>query len=464
MPHHKSDANVLFVAYEFPPRGGPGVQRSAKFAKYLPDFNYRPLVLTATEENVARLAKDTLIDETLLEDVQHTELFRCRGWERYLIHLPDKYNLRRLSKFFLSPDRNILAWVPFAHKRALKLAAKHSVDLIYTSVSPFSSAILGCNLKKALGVPWVVDFRDPWCDDSLCIWPTKWHYRFEERQEARVLEAADAIVVVTPTMKDFLVQRFPQWEDKVHVIPNGFDPPDFPTQVEPTPGPELHIGYTGVFVDHDRPPIGRKLGPFSKFWVDHILFRHAICDMSTHSPYFLLHAVRQLLDEHPEWESRIRLSFAGRFGEKNKELVHDLRLDNVISIKGYLPHKESTRLLMSSDVLFLPMKSHMNNNGEYRNYNYSGKVFEYLAARKPILAAVPEGDARDLIRDTRTGWSVDPRDIGAIKEILASLMEKKLSGKLNIDPDCELIHQFERRNLTKHLAGVFDSLLGRESA
>ncbi|OHB69070.1 MAG: hypothetical protein A2V70_11580 [Planctomycetes bacterium RBG_13_63_9] len=443
--------NILFVAYEFPPEGESGVQRSAKFSKYLPDFGYEPLVLTAAERNTEKR-----IDTTLLADVQNTRIFRCRGYERFVVRLPDKVRLfRRLTKFWLRPDRNVLAWLPKAKQAALNIAKEYPISVIYTSVSPFSSAILGRRLKKLLGVPWVVDFRDPWVDDLVRLWPSRLHRLYESRLERKVFEAADAIVVVTPTMKDMLASRYPQWATKTHVICNGFDPQDFPRMEVAPPPDRLQIGYTGRLVEYEREMVAGRLGPLSRLWLSKIAFRDTSVDLSTHSPGYLLRAVRKLLDEHPDFEDKILLRFAGIFHEKNMELVRELQLENVVSVKGYLPHAESVRLLMESDVLFLPMTAW---GGDRRSYIYSGKIFEYLASRRPILAAVPEGDARDLITRARAGWCVDPHDEIAMKSLIKELIERKMAGTLNTSPDEQIIRQFDRRNLTRQLAAVFDSL------
>ncbi len=450
------DKNVLFVAYEFPPRGESGVQRSAKFVKYLPDFGYRPLVLTAAEKEIDALTRS--IDHSLLEDVRQATVFSCRGAEHLLIRLPDKIELlRRLLKFCFLPDRNVLAWLPQAKRMAVQIAEAYPIDVIYTSVSPFSSGLLGRKLKKILGVPWVVDFRDPWADDPGRFWSTKLHYRIEARQERRVVEAADAVVVVTPTMKQLMVARYPQQAGKVHVITNGFDAADFAACGNGAPtSSKLRIGFTGRLMDHDRFTIRGSRGPLTRFWMSRITFRHSFTDLSTHSPGYLLRAVRALLDERPELEDKISLSFAGIFGERNEDLVRELGLQDAVSVLGYLPHAESIRLLMESDVLFLPMKRSTDGT---RSPNYSGKIFEYMAAKRPILAAVPEGDARDLVKQARAGWCVDPCDVGAIKSLLEELVEKKMAQTLGVDLEEQVVARYERQELTRQLACLFDSLV-----
>ncbi|MCH8147002.1 MAG: glycosyltransferase family 4 protein [Planctomycetes bacterium] len=446
--------NILFAAQYFPPCGGPAVQRAAKFAKYLPQFDYNPLVLTLAEEQIDRVR-----DNSLQDDVKATEVYRCRSEQRLIVDWSRKLRLHRVLSFLVRPDRYALTWVPSARRMGQRIATERAVDAVYTCVGPFSGVLLGHQLKKRLGVPWVVDYRDPWVDNTAAIWPTRLHYWYERHQERRALEAADAIVVVTPTMKEVLAARYPQCADKIHVIYNGFDQQDLPDLRDSRPGNRLHIGFAGTLMEYDSKPGGAQYGRLADAWLSLFGYRHGPKDPRTKSPYFLLHAVRALIDQHPALKNRIALSFAGSFGEKNRELVRQLGLENVVSIRGYLSHAEAIQLLADSDVLFLPMSTEPNGR---RSYNMSGKIFEYAATRKPIIATVPAGDLHDWIQRARVGWCVDPCDVRGIKNLLVGLIDKKEAGTLCTDPDIEFIQGFERLELTRQLASLFDSLLNKE--
>lgn len=435
--------NLLFAAYRFPPCGGGGVQRPAKFAKYLPEFGYKPLVLTG---NVRR--KKYSVDRALLNELGDTAIHACHGREEQFYQRLRKMGLGSLARLFLLPDKEVL-WLPGAERTALQLAQQQPIHAIYTTIGPRSCALLGLRLKKLLGVPWILDYRDPWTTGGR-LWPTPFHRWYDVRQERRAVQVADAIVVVTPTMKDLLVEKFPEATDKVHVICNGFDEHDFENMSQKVLKDRLRIGYTGSLANY------KKLLSGAEGAIKKLLFGNVGRDFSTHTPRYLLEAVRALLDEHPDYHEKIELRFAGNFGKANLRHVQQLGLEHVVSVKGYLPHAQSLQLLMDSDVLFLPMLS---TPGHPRSYIHSAKTFEYLAAGKPILAAVPEGDARDLVTRARAGWCVEPRDVGAMKELLRELVERKLSAKLRIDPDRQFIRQFERRKLTRQLATLCDSLI-----
>ncbi|NLX95856.1 MAG: glycosyltransferase family 4 protein [Rhodopirellula sp.] len=433
--------NLLLVAYRFPPAGGPAVQRAAKFARYLPEFGYRPLVLAGVPDS-----RKYSLDTTLLAELTGTTIVRCPGHERFW-RLLRSTGLAALAKLFLVPDKEKL-WLPAATRAALEIAKRHPIDAIFTTVAPRSCAILGRRLKKLLGVPWVLDYRDPWTTGAR-IWTTPMHRTLEIRQERQAVEDADAVVVVTPTMKDLLIEAFPEAKGKVHVICNGFDAADFSGLVSISSADKFRIAYTGGLADYH--PFWDRL----RTAVAKRLFGSGIRDWSTHSPHYLLHAVRSLLDEHPEWNERIELAFAGKFGKTNAREVRRLGLEHVVSLKGYLPHSQSVQLLMDSDVLFLTLFSLVN---WPRNYVLTGKIFEYLTTGRPILAAVPEGDAREMIGRARAGWCVDPYDVQAMKTLLADLIRRKLDGRLALSPDRQYIGQFERRELTRRLAELFDGL------
>ena len=117
------------------------------------------------------------------------------------------------------------------------------------------------------------------------------------------------------------------------------------------------------------------------------------------------------------------------------------------------------KILQSADLAFLP---NIYEAKQRRNAVYPAKTFEYLGARKPILATVPDGDLRDLIARVRIGWSVDPEDVDGMKQLLQQLIQAKRNGTLKVDPDDEYIAQFERRALTGRLAAILDSLLSKK--
>jgi glycosyltransferase involved in cell wall biosynthesis len=375
-----------------------------------------------------------------------------------VVDWPRRLKLSPVTSFFLRPDKNVLAWVPSAVRESVRIAARERIDAIYTSVGPMSSVLLGARLKRRLRVPWVVDYRDPWTDDGMALWPSRWHYRWECRQEGRALQVADAIVVVTPGMQEMMAARYPHLADRIHLIPNGFDRTDFPCAEPQPPRGVLRISYTGASVDYDFRPEVVRVGRLVRMWIAGFGFRAEAYDLSTYSPLYLFRAVRELLKREPQRAKHLELCFAGHFGPRNRALLQELGLQDLVRELGYLAHRDSVRVLMESDLLFLSLPTPV--VAGRRSYHYTGKIFEYLAAGRPILGAVPAGDARDLIERARAGWCVDPRDTPAFSRLIGELMDRKLAGTLQIDPDRAVVEEFDRRRLTGRLAAVLDAVVG----
>jgi len=439
---------VLLIAYYFPPQGGSGVQRSIKFAKYLPLYGYEPHVITPTCDGSTRTAQ---LDESLLRELSSVTVHRVSGGEAHLRRLT-RYGLQPLIEFFLRPDA-VRIWNLRVMQVVDKLVQKHDFQLVYVSLEPWSSALLGVRLKKKYGIRLVLDFRDPWTQRTMKVWPSRFHYGYDRLLERKVVGEADAIIAATPGVARVIQQSHPGISHKVSVIYNGFDSEDIPAQSQPSVAmsPKLRIAYAGTLESWNtqrtlRRRIKETLG-------------YKICsvDLSTHSPLYLLQAVKALSCEQPEFKCKLQLSFAGRFGAANEQLVMQLGLSDVVRVLGYLPHTETIELLQQADVLFLPMLTECDGR---RSYNASGKIFEYLALRRPILAAVPEGDAADIVRHARAGWVVNPHDVLQMKVILKDLIARKQEDRLHMSPDEEYIQQFERKSLTGELAQLFDNLLG----
>ena len=434
--------NVLFVAYYFPPRCGSGVQRSAKFAKYLPRCGYEPIVLTAALDDLPAAR-----DDGLLRELPNVTVYRARSHEA-LVRKLGAAGLGPLISLLVRPDAESL-WRRHAVKLARKIAARHKIDLVYTSAQPWSSALVGLELKQMLGVPWVLDFRDLWAECTHATWPTRLHFWLDRWLERRVVREADAIVVVSPGMAQALAEAHPEHAHKLHVIHNGYDGDDIPESAPPLSSPRLKVAFAG------RLQSWRQGGPVRRL-ARALGYRNCVTDFSTHSPLYLLRAVSGLLAKRPDLAGRLRVDLIGQVGRDNEKLVTEMGLDRVVELGGRLSHHEAVAALQAADVLFLPM---MTEEDERRSYNVSGKLFEYLALGKPILAAVPEGDAGDIVRRAGAGWVIAPYDVEGMTTLLAQLIERGPEMLRRLHRDEDYIRQFEREALARQLADLFASLL-----
>lgn len=410
---------VLMIAHQFPPIGGSGVQRTVKFVKYLPDFGWKGEVFTRQAKKAA------LTDDTLNRDIpQDTVIHRSAAWDMsewpFPLNLPGKFIRRKI----LIPDGERL-WQVFARKEAIQVAKTGGYDMLYSTSQPFSTHLLAMDIKKAMpSLPWVVDLRDEWTNNSFvkAYGYSPPRIKREKDMERGVFEACDAIVINTPYMRDNSARDYPHLKDKISVIPNGFDREDF-EGLEPTrKNDRFTLTYTGLIYGNT-------------------------------SPVTLFRAVSGLIHEGKVQPDTIRLRFIGRFKAGLLEaMAKEYNLEQVVEILPYMPHRESIQNLLWSDAVLLLL-------GEGTEAIYTGKLMEYINTGKPILASIPaQGAAAALIAETKTGYVADCSDAEAMAKHFQAMVENWLQGNRLFQPDLQQIAQYERRELTKKLAEIFDRL------
>jgi glycosyltransferase involved in cell wall biosynthesis len=215
---------VLFIAYQFPPRGGPGVHRSLNFVKYLREFGYDPIVLTVNEEDIRKAGH--ALDETLLSKLPpDITIVRTPSQEPVrLIRSLMRWRIYRFAWFFFY--RWLWEWSARWPQKTYPIAAtlirEHNIKLVYTSSSPYSALLLGKMLKEKLGVKWVADLRDPFTDAYFWQFPSKFHWKNRRKFEARIWGIPDKLIVNTPEVKKLYMKRKLVSEHKLICITNGY--------------------------------------------------------------------------------------------------------------------------------------------------------------------------------------------------------------------------------------------------
>jgi len=434
---------ILFLAYHFPPVGGGGVQRNAKFARYLPSFGYAPTVVTGPGRPSGHW---TPHDGSMLDEVgEKTLISRAPGPE------PEVSEGRRAAierRLLIKSD-----WTRWWHGAAVKTgiaAAPQDIELLYASVVPYDLAETAMRLAGELGVPWVADLQDPWALDETWLYPSAAHRAFDRRRMRRLLASADAIVMNTPEAKVRLLEHFPELAGRlVASIPNGFDASDYLVEAAPRDETKFRIVHTG-YLHTDQ---GLRLREMRR-WRKLLGGTVPEIDVLTRSHVFLLQAIDELIAAEPSLGSRIEVVLAGTISEGDRRVAERYPF---VTLTGYVSHEASVSYVLSADLLFLPM--HDLPPGT-RAGLVPGKAYEYIGSGRPILAAVPDGDARDLLEAAGSASLCRPADIAAMKEIIRKHIELRDSGGVAPQPDATVIEHYERRNLTKELAGVFDTLLG----
>ncbi len=422
---------VLIITYYWVPAGGSGVQRWLKFVKYLRDFNIEPVVYTVDE------AKYPIIDASLANDVpEDIEVIKKAIWEPNDFLSIFKKKETKTSAGFLNPNPTFFGkilqyvranyFIPDARKYWIKPSVKYlekylsenKIDAIITTGPPHSLHLIGLHLKKKTNVKWIADFRDPWTDiDYFHQLPlTKKAIKKHHQLEKEVLKKADASLVVGKTMK----ANYEVFSDKIHVVTNGYDADENSTNQ--------------IVLD-------------SKFSITHIGLMNA-----DRNPKTLWKALAELSEENTDFKNDLEIKVIGKLSD---DVVEDLKkydFKNVARI-NYVPHKEVQEYQRASQVLLLAV-----NNVPSAKGIITGKIFEYLQAKRPILAIGPEdGDLAEILAKTNAGSIVDFNEKEQLKKTVSDLYKKYKQNSLIVSS--VNIEQYHRKELTKQLSVILKQVV-----
>jgi glycosyltransferase involved in cell wall biosynthesis len=416
---------ILLMTYFFPPAGGVSVQRALSLAKYLPADGCQLDVLT-TRNGVYPVRDEALLGEVPASVQIHRAFtpeppygLRKRAWNIIADPLrpagPTTHllsNVQRLTKSMvqnvLFPDPQVL-WNRWAFAAASELIRKRGYDTLVVTAPPFSSFLAGNRLKQRFpGLRLVSDFRDDWIGFFLEGVDALAGGRKRDaalRIERETVETADLVVAATEATLQDIRSRYPeQPAAKFAVVHNGYDPDALrPCACEVTAGSRMVVTY-----------VGTVYGPCS--------------------PRHYLDAVDSLPEEI---RSRMETRFVGRVIDAEAAVLQ--RRNSMVRSVGFVPHAEAVRHMSEADFLLLVIDDEK---------TLSGKIFEYLATGKPVIALTPPaGESGRLIRATRSGHVVEPRDARAIADLLHRLCIARSEGRHGLAPDWDLIRQFERPRL-----------------
>jgi len=411
---------VLLVTLYFPPAGGGGVQRPLKFATHLPELGIETHVLAPDDPKWVH--RDEELAPPSLAWVHRArylgpkgrkpaeELHGTRGLERVT------RQARLAGRRLLVPDENV-PWNLTAIPAAIRIAKREGIDVVLTTSPPSSVHLIGASVKRATGIPWIADLRD-----SIVAHPHRRADRLAVRAKEQgehavaklVTRSADAIVCVSEAIADEMRERNPR--GRVVHISNGSDFDDF-AGLEYRRGERFRITHTGSF-------FGRR------------------------DPRPFLTALARVDD--------VVVRFVGDFRSADREWAETLELGDRLQLVPYAPRREALELQRDSEALLLLIPEA---GGRGRGV-LSGKVFEYLAAERPILAVVPpDGAAAELLRETGAGVVVAPDDVDGIARELAALRDAWTAGALDGTPlSDEWKHKLSRRTRVEELARLLEEL------
>ncbi|MEX0746106.1 MAG: glycosyltransferase [Phycisphaeraceae bacterium] len=440
---------LLLIAYYFPPDGGGGVQRPVKFCRYLADFGWQPIVLTRDTRDASAWQLDA--DASLAAEIGASTRVHRVGVE------PARDWARTLPTIDIARD-----WLEPALREAHRLVREQSIDAVMITMSPFDLCFVGQRLQAAFDIPVIYDLRDPWALDGWRLHGTRRRWRQDHAAMTQTLSNARGVIANTPESARALRQVIPDLDEtRLATITNGYDAADFVEPCKPPFEPDavlFRLVHTGTFVSRELYRYDGLLGKIKR-WRHH---RPRRIDVSGRTPHHLLRAIHRLRRAHPSLGRRLRLVCVGQLDPWTQRCVDASGLQDVVSCTGYQPHAQSIAWVRHADALFLPLGGLP--AGE-RSLIVPGKTYEYLAARRPILAALPAGDARDMVARSGLGFCADPCDEAALARALVTMAETREAGALDKTAAMPAwLSEYERRALTQRLAAFLDRLTGTSSA
>ena len=423
---------VLVIAYYWPPSGGSGVQRWVKFCKYLPAEGWEPVVYAPEGADYPAL------DPTLEAEVS-AEVIRGRIWEPYAaykrlmgkeartevteISSGEKNWKQKLSLWIRAnlfvPDPRV-GWVCPSVRRLKEYLKEHPVDAIVTTGPPHSVHLIGLKLHKALAIPWVPDFRDPWSRmyylKHLPMNKATWARL--RRQEQTVLDSCSTVLTCTP----FVQEEFrAQTKTPVACITNGFDQEDFAGRQLPRRDKHFNITHTGLFAMDGNP-----------FTLWKVLGKMAATDDA--------------------FSKALRLRLVGKVDREVLEAISAEGLKDNVVVLGECDHAAAVREQRAATMLVLPLR----NDPQYRPI-LPGKLFEYLAARRPVLGiGQPDGATAQVLASTQAGIMADWADARAMKKFIGTAWKQFQEG--GVPATTGDIGPYTRRATTKALAELLNKL------
>jgi len=420
---------VLIITYYWPPSGGAGVQRWAKFSKYLESFGFEPVVITVNPEK----ASYPLTDYSLEDEVKTIKVIRTGTFEpfRYYKKLLGKKEIpyagfvneaqpgamEKLSRFirgnFFVPDAR-KGWNRYVLPVARELIERYQIKNMVTTSPPHSTQLIGLTLKSEFDLNWIADLRDPWTDIYYynMMYHTSVAATRDKKLESRVLNGADRVVVVSEAIKKLFAGKLGKGEEgKIHVIPNGYDEKDF-RQIHKKRNDLFTLTYTGTLADN--------------YHIDNFF-----------------NGVSRLNLE------KLKIQFVGRVSENYKKIIYQLGLQEQTVFIDHVEHAKAIKYMLSSDLLLLAIADVPNNKGLL-----SGKLFEYLASGIKIMGIGPaDGDAAKILSSCSAGKMIDYEDLGSIESYLKKSYEEWARGTDVVgENQCK---EFSRENLTARMAKLF---------
>jgi len=426
---------VLIITYYWPPAGGPGVQRVLKFAKYLPQFGWEPIILTVENGNYPA------IDKKLLTEIPNNlKIYKTKTLEPFVLYNKfrgqnkkeaiDTFTITKSGKSFKEKISNLIrtyffipdarkGWKYYAVKEGIRIINNENIDLIFSSSPPHSLQLIAKKIAKKTNSPWVADFRDPW---STAFWLDAMQkkglpLKLNIKKEKSVLNNLSYFTTVSQGFLNRYKKNKADLDHIASIIYNGYDDQDF-LDNKSEDNKIFTIRYVGTLAQ-------------------------------TQSPDSLFDALTNFNDDE------IRLELWGKFESSIEESARNYGIKHLVDFFSYVNHEKAVSLMQSSDMLLLVIP----------NTNYegilTGKLYEYIATRRPIIGLGPDdSEAKDIINSLPNGAYFS--ESKKIESYIREIIELKNANKTTITPKMP-IEKFSRKYSTKLLSQIFNKLTNNEN-
>jgi galactitol-specific phosphotransferase system IIB component len=422
---------LLIITYYWPPAGGPGVQRWLKFAKYLPDFGFQPIVYIPENPSYPIIDENLLLEVSNETIILRNKIIEPYQWASFLSKnktknissgiIPNNKKQTILDQVLLwirgnvfIPDARVL-WVKPSVKYLEKYLSENGITTIITSGPPHSLHLIGLELKQKLNVRWVADFRDPWTTIGYhkALKLSEFAANKHKQLESKVLNNADLILVTSPSTR----AEFKKITSKpIEVITNGYDVEKIGNQIVDK---KFSLAHIGSF-------------------------------LSERNPRILWESISELIRENPLFASHFQLKLIGAVSQEVLDSIALFQLQNYVNNLGYVSHDEAIVHQKKSQILLL-----IEINSEDTKSIIPGKLFEYLVSERPIIGLGPKGsDFAEIIIDTNTGVFVDYSEKEKLKNYIANYFSLFLEG--NLKTNGVGLQKYSRKNLTEKLANLLN--------
>jgi hypothetical protein len=407
---------VLMIAFHYPPlRGSSGILRTLKFSKYIPEFGWEPIVLTTHRRAYSSLGNDHI------GEISNREIYRAFALDTSR-HLSI---MGRYPSFLSLPDRWVSWWLG-AVPLGLYLIKKYRPEIIWSTYPIATAHLIGLSLSRLTGVPWVADLRDPMVDVGYPPNPrTRRIYQWIER---KTIKRCVRAVFTTPGAIKFYEARFPQIPaSRFCLIENGYDEENFTTAKATIAGggsenKQIVLVHSGIIYPSERDPVPffEALAALSQQGLISSKSLKVILRAPVYDEFLL-----QLIDRHG--------------------------LGGIVMLAPPISYQEALNEMLTADGLLILQATNC-------NHQIPAKLYEYLRARRPILALTdPVGDtAAALINmGINTITPLDSKD-GIMHELLHFLaLVKENNAPI---ASMEKVLNNSRRSKSKELANLFDQV------